>query len=292
MGHGPPLRHRAAQGAPGPTSVARRRRSSDRSRAIAASRATSPRFRSSGGCSVCRPSSTMSRRSSTRSRSCSRAASPTRGSAPSARPDPSCSAFPGAVERAGRLRSGVRDHAAGAARARRRRAVGRDAADGPARRGGGSFVTPDGLDLPLTFEDTRAAGATLGSGVVVAIDDRVDLPGILRVIAAFFRDESCGQCVPCRVGTVRQEEALARLVSGRTRGTVQDELALIAEIGQAMRDASICGLGQTASGRSSRPSSRLEVFDGGAPMTELPRFPPSRPPARSAHDRRHSGRGS
>jgi NADH-quinone oxidoreductase subunit F len=128
----------------------------------------------------------------------------------------------------------------------------------------GSFVTPDSLDLPLTFEDTRAAGATLGSGVVVAIDDRVDLPGILRVIAAFFRDESCGQCVPCRVGTVRQEEALARLVSGRTRGTVQDELALIAEIGQAMRDASICGLGQTASGAIESAIGHLEVFNGGA----------------------------
>ena len=88
---------------------------------------------------------------------------------------------------------------------------------------------------------------TLGSGVVVAIDDQVDVGRLLMVIAAFFRDESCGQCVPCRVGTVRQEEAIARLLSGRTRGTVQDELALIGEIGEAMRDASICGLGQTAS---------------------------------------------
>ena len=65
-------------------------------------------------------------------------------------------------------------------------------------------------------------------------------------IAAFFRDESCGQCVPCRVGTVRQEEALARLLSGHTRGSVADELALLDEIGACMRDASICGLGQTA----------------------------------------------
>ncbi|HET8673380.1 MAG TPA: NADH-ubiquinone oxidoreductase-F iron-sulfur binding region domain-containing protein, partial [Thermoleophilaceae bacterium] len=65
-------------------------------------------------------------------------------------------------------------------------------------------------------------------------------------IAGFMRDESCGQCVPCRVGTVRQEESLARLLSGRTRGSVQDELALLGEIGGCMRDASICGLGQTA----------------------------------------------
>jgi NADH-quinone oxidoreductase subunit F len=128
----------------------------------------------------------------------------------------------------------------------------------------GSFVTPDDLDLPLTFEDTRAAGTTLGSGVIMAVDDRADIGELLVTIAAFFRDESCGQCVPCRVGTVRQEEALARLVSGRARGTVADELALIAEIGEAMRDASICGLGQTASSAVESAIKRLAVFDGAA----------------------------
>jgi NADH-quinone oxidoreductase subunit F len=128
----------------------------------------------------------------------------------------------------------------------------------------GSFITPDDLDLPLTFEHTRRAGTTLGSGVVLAIDDRVDLGALLMVIAAFFRDESCGQCVPCRVGTVRQEEALARLASGRTRGTVQDELALIGEIGEAMRDASICGLGQTASSAIESAIHRLGIFEVGA----------------------------
>jgi hypothetical protein len=77
--------------------------------------------------------------------------------------------------------------------------------------------------------------------------------------------ESCGHCVPCRVGTVRQEEALARLLSGRTQGTVQDELALIGEIGEAMRDASICGLGQTASAAIESAIHRLGVFNGAAP---------------------------
>ena len=124
----------------------------------------------------------------------------------------------------------------------------------------GSFITPDDLDLKLTFEDARAAATTLGSGVVLAIDDQIDVPELLLTIAAFMRDESCGQCVPCRVGTVRQEEALARLASGRTRGTVQDELNLIAEIGQAMRDASICGLGQTASSAVESAIARLNVF--------------------------------
>jgi NADH-quinone oxidoreductase subunit F len=127
----------------------------------------------------------------------------------------------------------------------------------------GSFITPDELEMPLTFEDARAAGTTLGSGVVLVVDERLNLPELLATIAAFFRDESCGQCVPCRVGTVRQEEALARLRSGRTRGTVQDEFALIAEIGEAMRDASICGLGQTASSAIESAIGRLKVFNGG-----------------------------
>jgi NADH-quinone oxidoreductase subunit F len=111
----------------------------------------------------------------------------------------------------------------------------------------GTFVGPDALDVPLTFEGTRAIGAALGSGVVMVFDETTDLVDILRRIAAFFRDESCGQCVPCRVGTVRQEELLARLAASRPRGSNGEELALLRDIGQAMRDASICGLGQTAS---------------------------------------------
>ncbi len=111
----------------------------------------------------------------------------------------------------------------------------------------GVFVGPGSLDLPLTFEATRAAGATLGSGVIMVFDETVDLVDTLRRIARFFRDESCGQCVPCRVGSVRQEELLARLAAGARVRSRDEELVLLREIGQAMRDASICGLGQTAS---------------------------------------------
>jgi NADH-quinone oxidoreductase subunit F len=111
----------------------------------------------------------------------------------------------------------------------------------------GVFVGPDALDTALTFEATRAIGATLGSGVVMAFDETADMVDTLRRIAQFFRDESCGQCVPCRVGTVRQEELLTRLAAAAPLGSHEDEIALLAEIGQAMRDASICGLGQTAS---------------------------------------------
>jgi NADH-quinone oxidoreductase subunit F len=111
----------------------------------------------------------------------------------------------------------------------------------------GVFVGPEALEVPLTFEGTRAIGATLGSGVVMVFDETADMVGTLRRIAAFFRDESCGQCVPCRVGTVRQEELLARLADRVVVRSRDDELVLLREIGQAMRDASICGLGQTAS---------------------------------------------
>jgi NADH-quinone oxidoreductase subunit F len=124
----------------------------------------------------------------------------------------------------------------------------------------GVFVGPEKLDMPLTFEGTRAAAATLGSGVVMVFDESVDLGDILLRIAAFFRDESCGQCVPCRVGTVRQEELLRRLRSGRPIGDRAEELALLAEMGQAMRDASICGLGQTASSAIESALASLDPF--------------------------------
>jgi NADH-quinone oxidoreductase subunit F len=121
----------------------------------------------------------------------------------------------------------------------------------------GAFVGPDLLDLRLTYEDTREAGVTLGSGVVIVYDESADLVAALLRIAAFFRDESCGQCVPCRVGTVRQEEALHRLAEGRAH---DDELQTLAELAQVMQDASICGLGQTAANAVASAIVNLKVF--------------------------------
>jgi NADH-quinone oxidoreductase subunit F len=129
----------------------------------------------------------------------------------------------------------------------------------------GVFVGPDQLDMPLTFEGTRAAGATLGSGVIMVFDETVELPAILLRIARFFRDESCGQCVPCRVGTVRQEELLHRLAVGRLNGSRDDELVLFNDIAQAMRDASICGLGQTAAAALGSAFTNLGTFRGSPP---------------------------
>jgi NADH-quinone oxidoreductase subunit F len=125
----------------------------------------------------------------------------------------------------------------------------------------GSFVGPDALDTPLTFEGVRAIGATLGSGVVQVLDDGVDMTDLLRRIARFFRDESCGQCVPCRLGTVRQEELLGRLLRGTPIGSAGRALALLDDIAMVARDASICGLGQTAVG-AAQSAVRLGLIGG------------------------------
>jgi NADH-quinone oxidoreductase subunit F len=127
----------------------------------------------------------------------------------------------------------------------------------------GTFITPDEIDVPLTFEGTRAIGGSLGSGVIMVFDDTADMPDILLRIAAFFRDESCGQCVPCRVGTVRQQEALRRLVSGKPLQSVDGELQLIDDVGLVMRDASICGLGQTAANAIQSAITKLQLFQNG-----------------------------
>jgi NADH-quinone oxidoreductase subunit F len=110
----------------------------------------------------------------------------------------------------------------------------------------GVFVGPDDLDTEMSFEGTREIGASLGSGVVMIFDETTDLMDTLLRIAEFFRDESCGQCVPCRIGTKRQEELLERLPTLEGAARV-DAIQLLADLGLGMRDASICGLGQTAS---------------------------------------------
>ncbi|MGH8874482.1 MAG: complex I 51 kDa subunit family protein, partial [Acidimicrobiia bacterium] len=104
----------------------------------------------------------------------------------------------------------------------------------------GTFLTPADLDVPLTFEDLRARGASIGSGALVVLDETADLMEVAIRGAEFFAHESCGQCVPCRVGTQRQVELLQRMADG------EDVTGLLAEVAKVMRDASICGLGQTA----------------------------------------------
>jgi NADH-quinone oxidoreductase subunit F len=121
---------------------------------------------------------------------------------------------------------------------------------------------PESLDVALSLEDARAAGLTLGSGVVMVLDDRTELLPYLRRIAGFFRDESCGQCVPCRVGTVRVEELLSRVARRAPLDDWDTERARLAELGQCMRDASICGLGQTATSAIESALARFPLVPG------------------------------
>ncbi len=126
----------------------------------------------------------------------------------------------------------------------------------------GSFLIPEEIDTPFTFEGMRGIGATVGSAVVMVFDDSVRISRILRRIAQFFREESCGQCVPCRVGTVRQDELLQRLERMQPLGSLDREQRLLEEIGQVMRDASICGLGHTASSAVESALVRLSIVKG------------------------------
>ena len=79
--------------------------------------------------------------------------------------------------------------------------------------------------------------------MVMVFNSETDMAAIVQRIAHFFREESCGLCVPCRVGTVRQEEALVRMHDG---GDQDHERELLAELDTVLKDASICGLGQFA----------------------------------------------
>jgi NADH-quinone oxidoreductase subunit F len=108
----------------------------------------------------------------------------------------------------------------------------------------GTFLTAAHLDVPLTFEDFKKVGGTIGAGTVMVFDDRVDLRQVLRRIGEFFAHESCGKCYPCQMGTQRQAEILARIARGQVR---PDDAVTLIELGAVMADTSICGLGQAAS---------------------------------------------
>jgi len=107
----------------------------------------------------------------------------------------------------------------------------------------GAFATPEQLDTPLTFEDLRAAGLPLGSGVVMVCDERRDLRDVLARLGHFFAHESCGKCYPCQLGTQRQDEILRRIAAGEA---LPGDVERLMDVGWTMSDASLCGLGQTA----------------------------------------------
>jgi NADH-quinone oxidoreductase subunit F len=109
----------------------------------------------------------------------------------------------------------------------------------------GAFATSDHLDVKMTFEDLRAAGLPLGSGVVMVFDETRDMRDVLKRLGHFFAHESCGKCYPCQMGTQRQMEILDRIAAGKV---LEGDLVRLQDVGWTMTDSSLCGLGQTAAG--------------------------------------------
>jgi NADH-quinone oxidoreductase subunit F len=107
----------------------------------------------------------------------------------------------------------------------------------------GAFATEKDLDVVLSFENLSAAALPLGSGAVMVFDDTADMRDVLKRLAHFFADESCGKCYPCQLGTQRQFEILTRTAAD---GPASGDRERLSDVGSTMIDASLCGLGQTA----------------------------------------------
>ncbi|MDD2431115.1 MAG: NADH-quinone oxidoreductase subunit NuoF [Firmicutes bacterium] len=107
----------------------------------------------------------------------------------------------------------------------------------------GGCLTEDHLDIKLDFDSLKTVGAMIGSGGLVVMDEKTCIVEVARFFMSFTQVESCGKCVLCREGTKRMLEILERIVAGK--GTVED-LDLLVELGETIKDGSLCGLGKTA----------------------------------------------
>ncbi|MCJ7610927.1 MAG: NAD(P)-binding protein, partial [Candidatus Aminicenantes bacterium] len=107
----------------------------------------------------------------------------------------------------------------------------------------GGCIPPTLLDLPIDYESLVKAGAMMGSGGMIVMDDKTCMVDVAKYFLNFLRDESCGTCISCREGTQRMWEIVQRITEGR--GTEKD-IPLLEELARAVKDASLCGLGQTA----------------------------------------------
>ena len=107
----------------------------------------------------------------------------------------------------------------------------------------GGCIPEDMLDLPVDYESLAKVGAIMGSGGMIVADDRTCMVDLSRFFMDFIQDESCGKCVPCRIGTKRMLEILIDICNGR--GTVED-LEILEDLADSIKDSALCGLGQTA----------------------------------------------
>jgi len=98
------------------------------------------------------------------------------------------------------------------------------------------------LDLPIDYESLTEAGSMMGSGGMIVMDEKICMVDIARFFLSFTQDESCGKCVPCRIGTKRMLEILTRITKGEGR---EGDIELLLEMGPLIKDSALCGLGQT-----------------------------------------------
>ena len=98
------------------------------------------------------------------------------------------------------------------------------------------------LDLAIDYDSLQEAGAIMGSGGLIVMDDETSMVDIARYFLQFVQNESCGKCVPCRVGTKRMLEILEKILAGEG---AEEDLDTLAELGDVVKEASLCGLGQT-----------------------------------------------
>ncbi|WP_029165458.1 NADH-quinone oxidoreductase subunit NuoF [Aminiphilus circumscriptus] len=107
----------------------------------------------------------------------------------------------------------------------------------------GGCLTEEHLDLPVDYESLTAAGAIMGSGGLVVMDEATCMVDVAKFFLEFTQRESCGKCVPCREGTKQMLLLLEKITAGE--GTMED-LATLEELAHMVKDMSLCGLGQTA----------------------------------------------
>jgi NADP-reducing hydrogenase subunit HndC len=107
----------------------------------------------------------------------------------------------------------------------------------------GGCVPARHLDLPLDYDSVRQVGAIMGSGGLIVMDESTCMVDIAQFFTDFCQKESCGKCIPCRIGTHRMLQVLERITAGEGR---MEDLDLLEALGATIKETSLCGLGQTA----------------------------------------------
>ena len=106
----------------------------------------------------------------------------------------------------------------------------------------GGCIPVEYLDTPIDYESLQKVGAIMGSGGLIVMDDKTSMVGMAKYFMNFIQDESCGKCVPCRIGTRRMLEILTRICDGQGR---EGDVELLSELATKIKETSLCGLGQT-----------------------------------------------